>query len=76
MPITRFDKKLMFWYRQLASNEAAEWDRFVGGLKPAEGLTERLERVRYSNGVAADGAELVTKSILKKREESKAKPGN
>ena len=76
MPITRFDKKLMLWYRQLASTEAAERNRFVDDLKPVEGLVERLETFRYSSGAVADGADLLKKSILKKREESKAKPGN
>jgi hypothetical protein len=63
-----------FWYRQLASSEAAEWERFLNGLDPTQALVERLEAFRFRGGAAADGAELLRKAILKKREESKAKP--
>ncbi|MSU63550.1 MAG: hypothetical protein EXS31_14330 [Pedosphaera sp.] len=62
------------WYRELANIEAADWDRFLDDLKPNEELVERLESFRFSSGATADRAELLKKSILKKRDESEAKP--
>jgi hypothetical protein len=62
------------WCRDLTVEAGAEWERVLDELKPTEELGERLEAFRFSNGAAAHGAELLRKSILKKREESKVKP--
>jgi hypothetical protein len=63
-----------FWYRTLNENEAAEWEGFIDELQPTEELAERLDEFSFSSGAAADGADLLKKSILKKREGSKPKP--
>jgi hypothetical protein len=46
----------VLWYRLLKPEEAAEWDRFLNGLKPGPGLKAAVEAFRFSTDPKPDRA--------------------
>lgn len=67
--------KYCLLYRGLTEKETAEWDGFIGKLKPGQELAARLEEFRFSSGTSAEVAAFLRTMILNKPEGTEAEPG-